>query len=86
MNYIFIDINYREPILTNRSDNSVATSLFDKRNNSHKVTMTSAKRSRSRLENSNSQQKRRVTEQARLMKIKKFPPCFIQDKSNEEIS
>ena len=50
--------------------------------NSHKnnkrLFLTSNKKQRSRLDNSNSQ-KRRNNEQARLMKIKNFPPDFFEN-------
>ncbi|CAI2387187.1 unnamed protein product [Moneuplotes crassus] len=70
----------QEPIVTNRSDNSCRSYIFNQRSKSHRVFLGGCKQSHDYLENSNSQ-KRRVTDQARLMKIKNFPSCFLQDKS-----
>lgn len=70
----------KHQLLTDRSDAAENFVTLGSRNNNHKVNLTSAKKSR-KLENSNSQ-KRRVINQARLMKVKNFPPCFIKDNTN----
>ncbi|CAI2387317.1 unnamed protein product [Moneuplotes crassus] len=65
---------------TDRSQPPSTSHIFNPRSCSHKLFHSSSKTSKERLENSNSQ-KRRVTDQDRLMKIKKFPSCFLQDKT-----
>jgi hypothetical protein len=67
-------------LLSDRSHVSDQVTILGSTNNNHKSHISSAKRSR-RLENWNSQ-KRRLNEQARLMKVKNFPPCFIKENAN----
>lgn len=79
MNSCLMYFTYRqsEGVITDRSHNPRADDYLLLQGHNKKNILTSTKKPRTGIENSNSQ-KRRVSEQARLMKIKNFPPDFFK--------